>query len=268
MFNTKISKQNLTEGFRWSNFDLGVWSTLENKSTAVTPRREGLQWQWNRRASKTNSKDRSDAAVDPSAEHESLSGSSCSFQDIAPQATTMVTCGVSLMLVSCSRHVAGLIVVRSFRLDDLPAMLLFPCWEGPVVLVQYLALCDSAMSAASLLCPAGISLGVLVLMLGPISFLVLAARYIRGHMRDSTLEFEVSPAPSLKEFRGKISAVKGLVGKLVTAHAYFGSSLSRGQWKASRSQAYWGFLTSSFVGTCIGYLTIVLRTLLHQTHQT
>lgn len=177
--------------------------------------------------------------------------SSCSFQDIAPPATTMATCGLILVLVSVARNVAGVFIVRCFHLVELPVSLSFPSWEGPVVLVQYLALCDSAMSAASLLCPAGISVGVLVMLLGPISFLVLVARYIPRDIRAGALEFEKSPPPSLKELRKKVSAAKGLVGKVVTAHAYLSASLTRGQWKASPSQAYWGFLTSSFVGMCL-----------------
>ena len=43
---------------------------------------------------------------------------------------------------------------------------------GPVFLVQYISVCDSAMSTASLLCPAGIAFGVLVILTGPFSFVV------------------------------------------------------------------------------------------------
>ena len=233
-----------TGGFGWSNFE---WSMFENNSSAVATNRRGLRWRWNRRTPKAKNKDSSNAAIVPAAGSESASGSGCSFQDITPPAMTIMMCVVILCLVSCARYLTGLVLVRCFR-RELPNTLLFPSWEGPVVLVQYLALCDKSISAASLLCPAGISLGVLVLLMGPIAFLVLAARYIRGGMRDGDLHFEASPSPSLKVFRRKISAAKGLVGKAVTAHAYFGASFARGEWKDSKSQAYWGFLTSSFVG--------------------
>jgi hypothetical protein len=75
------------------------------------------------------------------------------------------------------------------------------CCQGPVFLAQYLALCDSAIEAASLLCPTGIALGIIVIFLCPIGFLILATVYVRHHLRTRSLVYEQNSRPSFSELK-------------------------------------------------------------------
>ena len=75
------------------------------------------------------------------------------------------------------------------------------CCQGPLFLAEYLALCDSAIEAASLLCPAGIAVGVFVLLLFPVSFLMIAALCVNGHLRKGGLVYEENPKPSFSELK-------------------------------------------------------------------
>jgi len=81
-----------------------------------------------------------------------------------------------------------------------PYIVMF-CWQGPVFLAEYLALCDSAIEAASLLCPTGIALGIIVIFLCPIGFLMIAAVYVRHHLRTESLVYEQNSRPSFSELK-------------------------------------------------------------------
>lgn len=79
------------------------------------------------------------------------------------------------------------------------------CCQGPIFLAQYLALCDSAIEATTLVCPAGIAIGVVVLLLCPVSFLMMATLYVRRGVRTGALVYEENPnLPSFSELKVRI----------------------------------------------------------------
>jgi len=117
-----------------------------------------------------------------------------------------------------------------------------------VLLVQFLAICDSAFGAASLLCPTGIVFGVLALSMGPLAFLVVATRFVSKHVTAGDLSFEYNKRPSFDELRRKFAGAKGIIAKIVTANAWYEEALDRGSWEDSQASAWWGFLISDLVG--------------------
>lgn len=54
--------------------------------------------------------------------------------------------------------------------------MLFPAWEGPVLFVEYMALCDAAMETISTGCAWWVAFGASVLFFGPV--LVIAGALI------------------------------------------------------------------------------------------
>ena len=117
-------------------------------------------------------------------------------------------------------------------------------WEGPVLLAQYLSVCEKSIAAASLFCPAGITLGLVTLLIGPVAFLILAARKISRHVKDGSMTFSYNERPSWTGLKSAVSKGRGLFGKLLLAHAYWQETQERGSWDDSESLSHWGFLMS------------------------
>jgi len=117
-------------------------------------------------------------------------------------------------------------------------------WEGPVFLAQYLAVSEKSIAAASLFCPSGITLGLITLLLGPVAFLILAARKISRHIKDGRMAFNYNATPSWTGLKRAVSKGRGLFGKLLLAHAYWQETQERGSWDDSESLSHWGFLMS------------------------
>lgn len=68
-----------------------------------------------------------------------------------------------------------------------------------------MCLCDSAMASASLLCPAGIAFGVLVILMGPLAFVVISMRIIARHYRQGDMKFEWNSPPRFAELKRQVT---------------------------------------------------------------
>ena len=178
----------------------------------------------------------------------SQASATCSFDDVAPPLETVMACVSALACIFIARNALVLTLSFCFQRDQ-PPTLLFPAWEAPVALVQYLSLSDSALQATALLCPSGVTLGVLILLCGPLAFLFIAFRRVPTHIRQGKMAFEKGPAiPSFSELRSTVAEGKGLVAKAVIVHAWWTSNQERGGWEDTKEFAYWGFLVSDFQG--------------------
>ena len=118
-----------SKGFGWANFDLGLTLPRSNTSTNTT----------SRRASKPKPKG---GTTDEDA-------ASCSTEDLLPPIEILITCLFVIVGVSVSRQLL-VFILKHFLHKDQPPTLFFGVWEGPVLLAQYLAVCDSAIGAADL----------------------------------------------------------------------------------------------------------------------
>ena len=71
-----------------------------------------------------------------------------------------------------------------------------------VFLTQYMALCDSAITAASLhRCPAAITVGVFVVILCPLSFLIMSYLKVRQGVEKGELAYVENSTPSFLEMK-------------------------------------------------------------------
>ena len=88
-----------------------------------------------------------------------------------------------------------------------------------------MALCDSAIEAASLSCPVYIVFGVLVLLLLPINFALFAALHLRRHVKEGRLSYVQNPTPSFSVLKvceiAKHFCVCSWEGIFAFAHAWF-----------------------------------------------
>jgi hypothetical protein len=123
-----------SKGFGWANFDLGLTLPGRNTSTTTT----------SRRSSKPRPKDGT-TDIDLGDEV----ASSCSTEELLPPIEILITCLCVIVSVSVSRQLLVFILMH-FLHKDQPPSLFFGVWEGPVLLAQYLAVCDSAIGAAAL----------------------------------------------------------------------------------------------------------------------
>ena len=122
---------------------------------------------------------------------------SCSWSDLAPPSDRLITCAAVLMLVFCLRRLLLAVMAHCTRRQP-PPSLGFPAWEGPVALVQYLSVCESTAAAASLSCPAGVGLGITILLAGPVTLFLVSVYYIRRHLQDGEMLFEYNAFWTLK----------------------------------------------------------------------
>ena len=109
--------------------------------------------------------------------------------------------------------------------------------QGPVVVAQYLAVCEAAMSSAALLCPGGVSVALLALFTGPLALLFLALRQVPARIKEGDITYEAAPLPSISEMLDKMKKGSGILGKLVIAHAYWTSSREFGSWAGAPKDA-------------------------------
>ena len=69
--------------------------------------------------------------------------------------------------------------------------LLFPAWEGPVLLTQLIAMAEAAFVGIGSGCAGWIVSGTFILLVGPLAFLVLACFRVLHHLHTGDLKFEV-----------------------------------------------------------------------------
>ena len=104
--------------------------------------------------------------------------------------------------------------------------------EGPVFLVQYLALCESSFAAVAASCAWHVAVGVGILLFGPILFLIGAAVhlsfYISKH-KDEVFEPRERP-PSLPVVFNTIRGTKNLMSGLIVIRSYMDQASERGDW--------------------------------------
>jgi hypothetical protein len=177
---------------------------------------------------------------------------SCSMSDLAPPSDRLITCAAVLLLVFCLRRLL-LAVMAHCTSRQPPPSLGFPAWEGPVALVQYLSVCESTAAAASLSCPAGIGLGVTVLLAGPVTLFLVSVYYIRRHLQDGEMLFEYNAMPSYDDFRRRVCSGHSISAKLFLAYSYSKSVMERGAWKDTSLTVFWSFIVGDVCGPTWNY---------------
>jgi hypothetical protein len=97
-----------------------------------------------------------------------------------------IVISTSLIAVFCFRSLAQLIVTKCARRDPWDA-LLFPNWEGPLLLVHWFGMCDSLTTTLGRPCPLWLTVTCACIFFGPIMFLIYAFWQVISPVRPSCL---------------------------------------------------------------------------------
>ena len=208
------------DGLGWANLDLpfSMVGADASRRHASWRRRRVSSSSSLRTASTSKSGEKSDEqAVDGAAEDTGSAlpeSEECSFQAVAPPLDKLLVCLVLLISIFCLRSLLVLIIERCMK-KSAPTALLFPLWEGPCFLLQYLAMCDSVFSAMHTYCPLGVTMGSTVLIFGPLLFMTVVLVRLRPYLDQNGHElFEKSePLPGIGEMAKSMYNTKGILAR-------------------------------------------------------
>jgi hypothetical protein len=158
------------------------------------------------------------------------------------------TCIILLLSVTCIRSTVAFIIGKVLRKEVPPAMI-FPMWEGPVFLTQFLAICDSMAGIITSKCVWHRALAYVIFGVLPVSFMIFAIVRLRKHINDKTLIYLKRPQPSLKEIWKKGKTTKGFFPKILYFYGAHKNRNFRGDWNDDNPTARkWAFVIASYTG--------------------
>ena len=132
---------------------------------------------------------------------------------------------------------------------EVPPAMMFPMWEGPVFLTQFLGICDSMASILTSKCVWHQIISYLVLGILPFSFMILAFVQLRKHVSERTIVYIIRPQPTLKEIWNKAKNTKGFFSKILYVYGARKNRNVRGDWNDNNKIARrWSFLIASYTG--------------------
>ena len=132
---------------------------------------------------------------------------------------------------------------------EVPPAMMFPMWEGPVFLTQFLAICDSMSGIITSKCVWHQALACVILGVLPVSFMIFAIVRLRKHINDKTLIYLKRPQPSLKEIWKKGKTTKGFFPKILYLYGAHKNRNFRGDWNDDNPTARrWAFVIASYTG--------------------
>ena len=256
--NGSVGMSSFTEGLGWANFEFGLVGTSGGNSSRRV---------WHQRRAKSRTTDLlAKAECEQALKHKqemsekckSLLDKSCTFGRILPSLEQCVTCFIILLAVAVSRALIVLGIEKGLH-KEAPTGFMFPCWEGPVFLAQYLAICDSMFTAVSTGCSLHQSIGFTVLTMVPMLFFIVAAVRVKRHVKQGRLSFEPAPRPGLRTIWNTYSAEKGCFAKLMYLRKVFTDYQIKGEWNDDNKHARrWNFLVSNVTLTCWVYSLFLL----------
>jgi len=170
----------------------------------------------------------------------------CGLVDGIPLLDKLSLVAMSLAIVFCIRAFGQLLVTKCMKKDPWVA-LMFPNWEGPLLLAQWFGMCDSLTLTLGRPCPFWIVLACLIIFLGPILFLLFAAWRISRLIQSGVMAYEDVDKVTWKETREKLSACKTLKEKLGPLQEWYHAKRNKGEWvEDSKESRFWRFLTKDF----------------------
>lgn len=184
------------------------------------------------------------------------SAESCSFDRFAPSLDRLIMCVIILAGVAVIR--LGLVCVLTCGLKkEVPACMQFGSWEGPVMLVEYIAICSSSLLAASTLCSKWMAFGYVLLVFWPVGFLVVSAAVTGLRVQKEQIVYESYDAeaappklpPRFTEVWKSLDGTKGIIPNTLIMREWFLAIEVRGWWKDVRiSTSGFRFLVGDYVG--------------------
>jgi len=240
-----------SEGFGWANFELGWGEMLGIMPPAgelLEERRQAKRRDGRVRALFDNNSTHSGNSTNSTLNGTLIDEVECSIKLLFPSFEKLMTCGFLLMCVHLARRLAVLFFKEVLD-RDIPTSLMFPAWEGPIFLAEYMAICDTVMSSIATQCNQGLAFGMSVLILCPMLFLGIAWLKIRRHLKRGGLAYTKNSMPNLRTLYSEVKGTPGFIGKIVNARAIWNSYQERGEWEDDEKSTKWGFLMGDYCGS-------------------
>ena len=265
--NGSAGMSSFTEGFGWANYDLGMFGSSFGSSTSR--RRQLHQRRAQRRVkAKPGNREKTEDCKQIEALGQPLSeecrilmnqlAPECNIEAILPNLEQCCTCAAVFVGVALLRALVALIVDKGLH-KDVPVSLMFPCWEGPVFLTQYLGICDAMFNTISTGCDWHQAIGLTTLALVPIMFLFLATYQVRQHVASGDIFFEKAQHPGFKEVWQTVTTTPGCFPKFMCLRKCWNDWIVKGEWNDDTVHARrWGFLMGDYVGVFWNYCCWIL----------
>ena len=193
-----------------------------------------------------------------------LENEPCYLEYIIPDLGQFTTAFLVLVATAMMRLTLVLILDKCLH-KPVPPSLMFPMWEGPVFLTQFLAICDAMSALIDTRCYWHKIIGGGIIGAIPGLFLIVAVLRLRKHQREGTIVYTLRPQPSISHVLKTFWDTSGICAKLVYLWSVKTNRSIRGEWNDDNGSARrWTFFVDGFSGPGWKYAVFVMvkRTLL------
>ena len=180
--------------------------------------------------------------------------------------------GVPLLerLIIVSGSIAACFVLRGFlqylwtiHFKKEPLMaLMFPVWEGTLLLFHWFGMCESLAHTLGRPCAAWFGLAAAFMLLGPLGFLAYAVYAIRQHVNTGDLIFDISENIAWKDAQEKMRKETKIMRKLIIINEWYISKGHRGSWRDSPKCRLFSFLIRDYMSCNFFAWWLLRRTIL------
>ena len=169
----------------------------------------------------------------------------------------------SFSAVFVVRQFAQFVWTKCLKRDKM-VMLMFPNWEGPLLLVHWFGLCMSLAQTLGRPCPLwyGVAAGIIVF--GPIIFMLYAMYCIRNLIKNKDVVFTPHEPFPYALMRERLTEEKGFMNKAKVLNRWYTATRHKGDWELKDDRGrFWHFLLKDFTDKSWKYfLWLLLRKLL------
>ena len=184
--------------------------------------------------------------------------SGCSLEALIPTLDRLIWCVIILAAAALKRALLAAVVTMYLK-KDLPSSLQFPSWEGPVLVIEYLAICSSAFLAVNSSCQQWRVVGYVIFVFWPLLLMVFCAMMLSrivlsNYSTYASFDAKEEPPrlrPSLAEMCRSLDGRKGgFVPNFMRMREWFLAADARGWWRddGSKSSSAFRFLIGDYVG--------------------
>jgi len=165
----------------------------------------------------------------------------------------LISCFSALLLIFIQRWLCSALFRWYKEEVNAPDDMRYPCWEGPVLIVQLFGLCDVSVKVMQSRCSQWKLFGIIVLS-APVGLLIFAFYRCWLLHAEGTFEFVRPPHRSVKQIYEDAWQIKGthrfgpVVATAMVVYTFLNdlhAQRFRGDWeKHSEEAKFWGFLLS------------------------
>ncbi len=184
--------------------------------------------------------------TDSLTEEQKLKCLGCGFVNGMPLLDKLTVVFGSIMIFFGIRWFLQFVWTKCLKKEPMIA-LSFPLWEGPLLIVHWFGLCESLSITLGRPCPGWWGATVVIIIFGPLGFLLYAAYKIRTATKAGEIVMIHTPEITWKDTRKKITETKGIIKKISLVNAWYVARRHRGEWQDNPTSRKWLFLIKDFV---------------------